>query len=191
MAEIDLNHHFATPVWVTDIIVDNNPLIEFSLDLKSKGPGVDISNIGGWQSEKIAATESNQQILGPLVAQIHDLVNNIGTRYCFKKPLRVIDLWININEPGNFNMVHNHPGAILSGVYYIKSDGSGPLEIIRPSADAYFWQTFTDKSDNKETWTGGSYIPKDHRIIIFPAWVDHSVAPCDSQRISLAFNVGF
>ena len=33
-------------------------------------------------------------------------------------------MWVNINEEYHYNEWHIHPGAILSGAYYIKHDGS-------------------------------------------------------------------
>lgn len=188
---IDLHHLFPTPVWATELEIDNSMLVAYATHLKETSAGVAISNIGGWQSEKLIPSPDNQRALSPLIAELQKLLDTIGTDYNFKKPLRIIDIWININEKGNFNINHNHPGAALSGVYYIKTDGSGPLEFVRSATEGYFWQTFTNNSDNKETWTGYRFEPKEGRVILFPAWVEHSVAPCDSQRISIAFNAGF
>jgi len=188
---ISLHQLFSTPVWVSNINIDNSVLLSYCLHLKETSDGVNISNMGGWQSEKLIPSPDNQRALAPLIAEIQKLLETIGQDYNFKKPLRVIDIWININEKDNFNIHHNHPGAILSGVYYIKSNESGPLEFIRSSAERYFWQTFTNASEHKETWAGEQFSPKENKIILFPAWVEHAVSPCDSQRISLAFNAGF
>ena len=188
---IDLHHVFATPIWVTDIAIDNSGLLAYTTHLKETSPGVNISNMGGWQSEKLIPSNDNRRILEPLITEIQKLLEELVQSYNFKKPLRVIDIWINVNEAGNFNINHNHPGAIISGVYYIKTNGSGALEFVRSASESYFWQTFTNQSSNQETWSGYKITPKENRIVLFPAWAEHAVAPCDSQRISLAFNAGF
>ena len=45
---------FTTPVWQTQITgIDNNQIKEYCLGLRTKYPGVQISNRGGWHSKEL------------------------------------------------------------------------------------------------------------------------------------------
>lgn len=187
---INQRNLFSTPVWEIMLEdIDNVKLLNYALSLKNI-PGTEISNMGGYQSHKINYSTDAFNNLGDLISQINNALGVISEKFKFKKPLKIIDIWVNINETGNFNMSHIHPGATLSGVYYVKTNGTGNLEMLRSKQEAYLWQSLTHPSDREETWSGVSFIPKENKVIIFPSWVDHAVAPCEGQRVSIAFNAG-
>ncbi len=190
MKSIDQHNLFSTPVWESYFDIDNDKLVNYALSLKNR-PGASISNIGGYQSLKIDLSNDTFNVLGPLIEQINELLLTISEKYNLRKTAKVLELWININDTGDYNMSHVHPGAVLSGVYYIKTNGTGTLDILRSKEEAYLWQSIVNENQNKETWSGVSFIPKSGKVLVFPSWVDHAVAPCEGQRISLAFNAGF
>ena len=35
----------------------------------------------------------------------------------------ILNAWANINRAGDSNLFHDHPQAVLSGVYYVRSPG--------------------------------------------------------------------
>ncbi len=190
MIAIDQHNLFSTPVWESQFDLENEKLEAYALSLKNR-PGADISNIGGYQSLKINFNNESFNVLGPLINQINEMLFMISEKYNFRKTARVNELWININETGDYNMSHVHPGAVLSGVYYIKSNGTGTLDIIRSKQESYLWQSIVNENQNRETWSGTSFVPKPGKVVVFPSWVEHAVTPCEGQRISLAFNATF
>lgn len=190
MTPIEQHNLFCTPVWESSLNIDNDKLIAYALSLKQR-PGASISNMGGYQSLKIDFNNDSFNTLGPLIEQINQLLFMISEKYNFRKTVRVLELWINVNETGDYNMSHMHPGAVLSGVYYIQTNGTGTLDILRSKQEAYLWQSIVNENQNRETWSGISFVPRAGKVLVFPSWVDHAVAPCEGQRISLAFNAGF
>ena len=100
----------------------------------------------------------------------------------------VIDsAWFNINPPGGENKPHTHPGAHWSGVYYVdKPEGSGHLQLYDQITQRHPLREPRNKvrkgiMDIKSE-TGG--------LIMFPAWLQHSVDvnTCKNDRISISFN---
>lgn len=192
MPVINQENLFSTPLWTAKLDgVNNQPIVDYALELKNTSQGVKISNLGGWQSEKIMPNKETLDILFPVVDGINGAIAEIGRQCKFKSPLRLIDLWFNINEAGDSNMPHIHTNAVLSGTYYLQTDGSGKFEISRPKMDSYTWATIVQNNDHPLASSIFSVIPENNLLVIFPGWVEHAVAPCSSQRISLAFNAAF
>jgi len=108
--------------------------------------------------------------------------------------MQAIDLWVNFMKPGDFNPLHTH-GYDLSFVTFLsvpdeifvenqnfKGIGAGPGNI-----------TFQYTHLAKPQWatTGKSYLPKKGDLFIFPALLQHWVAPFKSNvtRISVSGNI--
>jgi uncharacterized protein (TIGR02466 family) len=107
--------------------------------------------------------------------------------------LSIYKSWINQNQKYGFDSPHSHGATYIVAVYYIKTfDKCGDLLLHDPRG----CQTFTNVS---EINTQGSLVdqrnfyritPKIGNLILFPAYVIHSVEPNMSEeiRISLAIN---
>lgn len=104
-----------------------------------------------------------------------------------------IDGWSMVLREGDLSTPHTHPGANLSGVYYIKaaeveknSYGAGSLVLqdprIRATASPIPGQPNTAMIPNK---TG--------LVAMFPSYIEHYVLPFkgNDKRISVAFNITF
>jgi uncharacterized protein (TIGR02466 family) len=101
--------------------------------------------------------------------------------------------WANLNAPGAGHRAHSHPNNYVSGVYYVRVapeantinflDPRPQAEIIRPPVSAL-------TADNTEQVT---VEVRDGTLLIFPAWLKHSVDANRSAqiRISLGFNIMF
>jgi|LWDU01.1.fsa_nt_gi uncharacterized protein (TIGR02466 family) len=86
---------------------------------------------------------------------------------------------------------HVHPGALLSGVLYLKipdsndeRDSAGKLHFLDPRPGAGF-------SKNEYTPSESIAATKEGSGIIFPSWLAHYVTPTnsDEERISIAVNL--
>lgn len=155
------------------------------------------SNAGGWQSRGNLITRSEPEILA-LKQRMETMVFNLlgtivrkdGTERTFTL---LFDSWANVCRQGNYNVVHTHPNAMWSIVYYVAAGEpddsipySGLLELLDPRESANYIQipnTVLDARNFIENKPG--------RMILFPSWVKHMVHPFvgSGVRISIACNV--
>jgi len=100
---------------------------------------------------------------------------------------REFDTWLNIIEPGGYQVSHNHAPNLLSGILFL-SDCSETSRLIlrdpRPTRQCF-----------PETQQGPCEIPvasSAGSAIIFPGWLEHWVEENRSARDSayIAFNLG-
>jgi len=193
--ELTPNHWFPTPVWHGKISTVNlSDFKQHILNIKKSDPtGVIKSNFGGWQSQP---HESNFGKLFGLMAPLKSALNIckkelIGDYH--KEPV-IQNYWFNTNEFGDYNTIHHHRGALLSGVFYIDvpDKNMGALYIERDDHINYYIPEDL-KEFNVFTGTRITYEPIAGNLIIFPSWLKHGVDGNRSNqlRISMSFNCGF
>ncbi len=155
------------------------------------------SNAGGWQSRGNIITRSEPEIrtlkqwMETMVFNLLGaLVRKDGTERTFTL---LFDSWANVCRNGNYNVVHTHPNAMWSIVYYVSAGEpdksiptSGLLELLDPRESANYIQvpnTVLDARTFIENRPG--------RMVCFPSWVKHMVHPFvgSGVRISIACNV--
>jgi uncharacterized protein (TIGR02466 family) len=98
-----------------------------------------------------------------------------------------ISCWPMVAESGDYSIVHNHPSADVSGVYYIHSpnnlpDDQGNLVFIDPRTAARATRFYCNNNIIVKPIPGQG--------LIFPGWLEHYVEShyTEDKRISLAFN---
>jgi uncharacterized protein (TIGR02466 family) len=102
--------------------------------------------------------------------------------------------WINVNRTGDENLLHCHPGSFLSGTYYVKTPSpmkGGEIVFRDPRGPAVaMYETPGIELPWVGSGTGIPFTPAAGQLLIFPAWLEHRVAPFDAtgDRISVAFN---
>ena len=170
-----------------------NELIECVYKEKKKNPkGTQKSNLGGWQSNNIGRDKNI--IVEELFKSIIDYFQN-NEIIIRDASIKVTNIWININGKGDSNIKHKHPGADLSGVFWIKStENSGMLHFESPYTynGCKTLLTMNPEIKNKfAAWELIKYPPKEGDICIFPAFFEHWVEEnqSDEDRISVSFNV--
>lgn len=115
------------------------------------------------------------------------------------------DLWVSMFASemlmGDEHAAHNHPGALLSGIFYLNVPlGSSNIEFQNPRHSSPAWRNFLDEFsyENKDSFVK---VRPDHTIVIKPepglfllweSWATHRVPPNQSieGRTTLVFNVG-
>tara|TARA_R110000744_G_C19099605_1_gene533439 strand:- start:23 stop:658 length:636 start_codon:yes stop_codon:yes gene_type:complete len=192
---------FTFPVMQVQLDLDLEKLTEFAFEMWNKNKkGVQYSNKGGWHSDFILK-EKNEEFIG-LKEEINHYLQMYHSQVFrgmkFKGKLQQIldSMWVNINKKHQYNEWHTHAGTTLSGVYYIKHDGSneqGNIIFKNPNHPYITINHFPPKT--VETWnslTAGIFdmTPKPNMLLIFPAWLEHKVEmnSKNSSRISLSFN---
>ena len=155
------------------------------------------SNAGGWQSAGNMMTWTDPAI-DALKKRFETLTFNVVGELVQKdgrnRQFRLLmDGWANVCRRGDYNVIHSHPNAMFSLVYYVAAGEpdpsipySGLLELIDPRESANYIQiqnTILDARTFIDNQPG--------RMILFPSWVKHMVHPFqgDGTRISIACNV--
>ena len=113
--------------------------------------------------------------------------------------LSIGTMWSIINPPGGVNRAHIHPGCLWSGVYYVRAPrNSGRIEFVDPRTQNLMnpVEYIPDTRRPRSCWTKVQYKPVAGRMLIFPSWLYHSVAPNrsrakgkDADRIIVSFNL--
>ena len=159
--------------------IDNKSIEKYILDTKKNKKGRQISNQGGWQDAL-----DDDPIFKDLINSIHYIA-----RTSFKAkpgPKEVnFQMWGNINYRGNWNNFHEHTGAFISGVYYVKyPKDSGYLVLRDPRA-------IVKDEQSAEADRYNTIIPETGLLFLFPGYLEHMVTPSESDesRISIAFNL--
>jgi uncharacterized protein (TIGR02466 family) len=159
-----------------------------------------ISNVGGWQSRPDLLDWPEPEIAA-LTAEIDRSVQQIMTLPAIleRQPPSANRVnftaygWANYNEPGDYNLVHMHPGHDWSVVYYVatgkphpETSTNGRLELRDPVLAAQFARTPGFRSGQPLLLR-----PEPGMMVVFPSWIEHGVHPFQGEghRISLAINV--
>lgn len=186
---------FATPIWRVDLAADYaaalNGRLRTEIEALMGPPPPLAAGRTNWQ------TDPNLHRL-PQFAEIVALFERAGraaTEYMKLKShdLVVTGCWANVNPPGGHNPSHSHPNNYLSGVYYVSiPEGEGRIVFEDPRIQAQVMMPpvteFTHYNGNVV-----SFEVKPGRLLVFPAWLAHSVPGNRSQhnRISMSFNLMF
>ena len=188
------------PTIIHEISVKNfksvkKELVDFVYDQQENDPqGVTFSNMGGWQSQPIYFNHNN--ILLSIVSETLRSYFNQNV-LDMSKGINFEGLWININEKGNFNSSHNHPGCHMSGVFWIKTPPKcGNISFQSPHSFTQANEMCCYKEEFRERtncYPAHVFVPTEGSVLLFPASLMHKVEPNQSSedRISLSFNLTF
>ena len=194
---MDLNYKLTNifPSSIHSLGIDNfdsyrGKLIEEIYQERDEDPiGRKISNRGGWQANQITIQKDRSELLKEIIT------NSVSKLPILEGVYAAVEGWKNINQPGNFNVKHNHPRSNLSGVLWIKTPkNSGNLVFTSPN----FFNRYEElDSYTKEfKYNSNSYMtyyfrPMEGRLLIFPSSLEHEVKENKSNedRISYSFNI--
>lgn len=191
---------FNTPILVgtmKNAAAVNEGLRRAILAAESRDQGVQVSNIGGWQS---APTLLDWPV--PEIATLKEWIDQAVVRLSSlpaSAPVKVEYTaygWANVNRRGDYNQLHNHGEDHWAVVYYVscgepepshRMNGKFELRDPRPGASAASLGKYPG-------FTFGQAImidPEPGMLLAFPAWLDHGVHPFfgKGERISIATNV--
>ena len=192
---------FSTPIFYKDLSNSkelNNHLFKHIKAWKKRDEkGIVRSNSLGWHS---AVDMHHRTEYHPLTRELFKMQKEIYEAEGYHKDTEPVcdNMWANVNYKYSHNKNHVHPGAQWSGVYYIRT----------PKKCGHIW--FTDpcgqrhidipimadkKTKPVHYWREVHYEPIEGRLIMFPGWLVHEVAPNMSNlkgergwRCSISFN---
>ena len=179
--------------------LDLEKLIEFTFQIQNKDTkGIQASNRGGWQSNDIQEKKHEEFI--KLKKEINQYLQTYHSEVFggieFEEEQNLDMMWTNINGKYHYNEWHIHLFSTISGVYYIKHDGSvenGNLMFKHPNnlyMGAAHWPSVMPKTLNEVTSEIVNIVPKSNMLLLFPSWLEHKVEDNlkNDLRISLSFN---
>ena len=184
---------FPVPLWGFGLpnCVDINKSIEDRVYEKSKKEETwKASNEGGWHSE---GNIHNDPVMKPITKFIEWAVRELSTESKIEYKDYSLFLWANINQPGDYNTVHDHPDTHMSGVYYVKlpRGDCGKLRIYNPMYSYNYNAGMGVNPPYKQPRV--DINGKEGALLIFRAPLLHDVTRNNTKedRISLSFNIRF
>ena len=179
---------FETPVWTFE---EELPIgaYEWALDYKKKNPSIELqkSNRGGYQSQNNIIRYKNPNEVGstsgfPYYQHIRNAIDKIEGMQNFI----MTDWWLNINEKGDLNLPHVHPGSDLALIWYI-THNEGLLNFQEPNLmtrHVLYARGLLEEECKFIRCPAGS-------ILVFPADLIHRVDEhiLDTPRISVSCNL--
>lgn len=103
--------------------------------------------------------------------------------------------WLQFYPTGTHFNKHDHYGAILSGVIYLKAPPQcGNIRFYNPALGRRATDVFFDrlkKTSNEYNYHYVEYTPVEGEMIMFESWLEHSVDMNMSpeNRIAISFNI--
>jgi uncharacterized protein (TIGR02466 family) len=183
---------FPTPLWVVDL----QPAAATQLNARLKAeidrlisPRPKIPPGSNWQTPQDLHTR-------PAFAELVKLVETAArgvARFLQvdQYPMAITGCWANINPRGAYHPMHHHPNNYLSGVYYVAVPSPTSRIIFQDPRPAMIMPR--PRQFTRMTANGADAQSKEGRLLIFPAWLKHTVPSNDSdgERISISFNLMF
>jgi uncharacterized protein (TIGR02466 family) len=147
---------------------------------------------GGKSTHSVNRNLHNDKELQPLVKQIYQHLLHYWNGAGFSpgcKP-KIVSMWANIHNNGDYTLEHSHSTHVLAGCYYLEFDrDAGNIVFVNPNEYAQHYYPYSEAgkiNDMRHTM----YVEQDN-LILFPAHVKHytEVNNSDNARISINFNV--
>ncbi len=177
---------FNISIYKKNLNLNNKKLLRYILTLKKQSKGRNKSNPTGWQSFDLNLT---QPIFSKLNKEITEYFLQYINQILLKNNFKISNMWANVNGYKDYNLMHYHPNAVVSGVYYLKvPKDSGQLRFHRTDATAFL--NLYDFYKTTDTCTSFRIKPAPGMLVVFPASYTHSVEQSTSEepRVSIAFN---
>ena len=203
---MNLDYIFPTPIWWVDLDIDLAEMGRICVDTAMNMEGQERSNRGmlNYQSPDFFGEQiindpeldgdEFKKLLLLIKEKACEAFDSFGST---STTLEYANVWMNINGKGGYNEVHTHPGAVMSGAFYVTVPPGpvGKLTFHRNAIEGYVIHSLGTSEDmstaevphTHSTW---AYPPVNGRLMLFPAWVPHGVREneTDEERISISFN---
>ena len=181
---------FKVPVYSTQLNLDIKKLQSFCNEYQQKDTGKTLSNIGGYHSNDLPL---NDVSLHPLIKEINTHSSKFAKEFINNNEQALNHMWINISLYKDTNKTHNHPGADISGVYYVKTpDDCGNIVFEHPAESVLVYHLKEDSGELNEYNSPNRWMSAvENTLFLFPSWLKHHVEPNlnkTEERVSISFN---
>ena len=145
-----------------------------------------------WLEQSSHALHLKKEV-GPLCDRIVDVVKQISNEVLLfnsEYKVEITAMWANRQKPHTQLGRHSHHNNMFAGVFYITESENFPPIIFWNPVDPQLSPTIMGEFNQFNSGSNAQSVKKD-TLLIFPAYLDHSVEPnlSDEDRISIAFNV--
>ncbi|HYV56076.1 MAG TPA: 2OG-Fe(II) oxygenase family protein [Candidatus Nitrosopolaris sp.] len=145
----------------------------------------------GWQSEQ---NLHRRHEIRDLTAHIDQAVRSIlRFLHIGYDAFEITGCWLNVLPKGAAHRLHTHPNNFLSGVYYVRTHpGANTINFHDPRVQTGIIRPPVTELTNENTDQVVVSV-SDGTLLLFPAYLQHSVDPSasDRERISVSFNIMF
>jgi len=160
------------------------------MEHQSSDDGRIKSNRGGYHSHSL---DIENKYLKPLVEEIKKYSKIMAEQHTLDEECYNIDMWCNINGYKDYNISHNHPGCVFSGVYYVKTPPDcGNIVFDHPAQNVMGYAELDLKFKDYNAYNALTWrLPaQENMMYVFPSWLKHCVDPnlSTENRISISFN---
>jgi uncharacterized protein (TIGR02466 family) len=183
---------FPTLILEDNLDLNVKAMNDYAYETRKKGHIRDNSNIGGQHPINV---DLEEPVLQPLIKYITKMSHVYSKKLLIDKKyvLTVVSMWFIINNHKDYIILHTHPGAYLSGVFYSRASvGCGKLVFKNPNPrlESYwrpkYFKMYTPCNN------AVSYVkPQTNGIMMFPSWLEHYVEHNENKedRIAWSFNL--
>jgi uncharacterized protein (TIGR02466 family) len=180
---------FNTSIYSFKLALNTNDLYKYCIEYEKNNESCNKSGIESFQSKDL---NLNNPIINLLANYFLENANYISyNNYKIKNKLSLGNFWFNINRYKDFNLEHDHPNSILSGVYYVKTPKNSGNLIFKISNTIHLYLP-DDCLYEYNILNSSTYFfpPQENCLLIFPSWLFHHVEPnlSKEERISFSFN---
>jgi len=185
---------FPTYVWATQLKPEafkpiNEGVERYLRELAEQRPALSAS--GQWQTaQDLHRQTAFAGLLAIVEASARGICDSLTLIY---DRLEVTGCWANVSHRGFPHRQHFHPNNYLSGAYYVRTaPGADSISFHDPRPQAGMLVPPARDQDLANP-DQVSLDVHDGMLVMFPAWLQHSVPPNQSEvtRISVAFNLMF
>lgn len=185
---------FPTLVWTFDLTPAERSQIETKLQPVIERMRADLAKDSSSRTRQSDSEMQEQPEFEPLASAMtqagSEVLDFLGVR---RDELFVTGCWVNFGAPNTTHHEHSHPNNFLSAVYYLQAEkGADSINFIDPRPQAH---VIAPPVVRPSAMTASQVVVeiKPGRLVLFPAWLRHSVDPNTSgkERVSIAANLMF
>lgn len=180
---------FNTSVYSFKLNLNLNDLYKYCIEYEKNNKSNNRSGVGSFQSENM---DTNNLIINSIANSFLEYANFISyNNYKIKNKLNLGNFWFNINRYKDFNLEHDHPGSILSGVYYVKTPRNSGNLVFKNNDNRNLYLPDDCLLEYNELNSFRYFLPPQENCLhIFPSWLMHYVEPnlSKEERISFSLN---
>jgi uncharacterized protein (TIGR02466 family) len=185
---------FPTLLWRAELHSEVRERIQRGVLAELEASGAPLRDPGPGRSWQSSQTLHRLDALAELVSAISHLATAaLEFMHVGHQGFEITGCWANVNAPGAAHAPHHHPNNFLSGSYYVTTPpAADTIQFHDPRPQTRIIRPPVRELSNENTDQVVVRV-QPGTLLLFPAWLEHSVAPnrSDQLRISLSFNLMF
>ena len=189
-----INHIFTTPIYKTNVILEESNRLNY-ID-KAESLLKTLPQNKNWRCDTFTTLDKYDMINDPL---FKDVINEIKSHVikfskefgCGSDDVSILDSWINVARPGDYQEYHIHTGSHFSIAYYLQSQqDSGNIVFRSHEADTDMFP-LPIRDLTPLSYKTMSFEPQNGMLLIFRSNLRHMVEKnlSDNNRISISMNL--